>query len=65
MNLQYGTPDDVARHLNTTTHELSDYDIKGALINAMDRISRLENKMARLETENQKNIKALADAGRA
>jgi hypothetical protein len=57
MNLEYCELIDAAEYLNTTTHELSDSDIKRVLLNIIVQIRRLE-------AENQKNIKALADASR-
>lgn len=48
MNLQYCTPKEAADYLNTTTHELSDYNLKGVLINALDKIQTLEAQVKRL-----------------
>ena len=66
MNLneyQYGDAAEVADALNTDP-DVTQNSLHSALINAMTRISRLEKQVEKLETENKKNIKALADASR-
>jgi hypothetical protein len=46
MNLQYADPKEAADFINIVNAELTDFDIKGALINALERIARLENQVA-------------------
>lgn len=40
MNLQYADPKEAADFINIVDHKLSDFEIKGALINALDRARR-------------------------
>ncbi len=47
MNLQYCSAKAAADEINITPYELSDCDIKGALINALNRIADLESKLDR------------------
>jgi hypothetical protein len=49
MNLQYCTAEEAADAINTMNRCLTDADIKGALINALEKIARLEAKLKRVE----------------
>jgi hypothetical protein len=46
MNLQYMGAKEASDNINTMNVELSDFDIKAALINALDRIAQLEKLLA-------------------
>ena len=48
MNPQYAEVDDLGDWLNTTPHELTDGDIKGALINLCRQVRHLKQDVERL-----------------
>jgi len=57
--LTYGEARTVAAYLSSAP-AVQQSDLHAALINALNRIEKLETKIARLEAENKRNIKAIA-----
>jgi hypothetical protein len=49
MNLQYCTAEEAADEINTMNRPLTDTEIKDALINALEKIARLEAILKRVE----------------
>jgi hypothetical protein len=49
MNLQYCTAKEAADEINTMNRPLTDTEIKGALINALEKIARLEEDLKEVE----------------
>lgn len=49
MNLQYCTAKEAADEINTMNRPLTDTEIKGALLNALEKIARLEANLEHVE----------------
>jgi hypothetical protein len=49
MNLQYCTAKEALYEINTMNRPLTDAEIKGALINAFEKIARLEEELKRVK----------------